>query len=86
VLTLEEAARLYHIPLHDYGPGRGQGALVAVGSGLMLAVMDQATCLRWAVDTGELRTIPSAALHALEFARLLVRRQVLVRPCRSEFG
>ena len=56
MMTLDHLARLYQIPLTDYGPARkGNGLLVAVGSGLMMSVMDVCPELRWCFDTAELR-------------------------------
>jgi hypothetical protein len=54
-VTPEQVGRLYGVELVDYGEHRGRGVLVAVGAGLMMAVMDGAPSLRWAVDTGTLR-------------------------------
>lgn len=56
MLTLEQASRLYGVPLTDYGERRGQGLLVSSGSGLMMAVMDACPAFRWCVDLDTLRS------------------------------
>jgi len=48
MFTIEQAARMYSIPLIDYH--RGSGVLIGSGAGTMMAVMDQALELRWCVD------------------------------------
>jgi hypothetical protein len=60
MLTIPEAAKMYRIPLTDFGPeGWGEypcrrGVLVSSGAGIMSAVMDQVP-FRYCVDTDELR-------------------------------
>lgn len=52
-MTPAQLGRAYDTPpVIDYGPHRGPGLLLATGAGLMLAVMDQLTTCRWAVDLG----------------------------------
>jgi hypothetical protein len=65
VLTLKQAARLYHVPitdyaLHDEPDARGEGLLVSSGAGMMMAAMDCCPKLRWCVDIDGLRDRPSA--------------------------
>jgi hypothetical protein len=55
VLTLEQASNLYAIPLTDYGPSKGAGLLVSSGCGMMLAIMDCCSMLRWCVDIDGVR-------------------------------
>lgn len=66
VLTLDQASRLYHIPLTDYGAwgddSRGNGLLVSSGCGMMMATMDCVPALRWCVDTDDLRGRKSARI------------------------
>lgn len=49
---IDQVARAYDIPLLDYGSHRGNGLLLAVGSGLMMTTMDYIPSLRWCVDVG----------------------------------
>jgi len=49
-LGVPQCARIAGVPIFDYGPDRGQGLLVAGGTGLMLSLMDQCRSLRWCVD------------------------------------
>ena len=59
--TVAQVSRLYCIPVIDYldegnGYGReGNWLLVAAGTGLMMAVMDQEKRFRWCVDIDGLR-------------------------------
>lgn len=49
MFTVDQAARLYAVPIIDYErPSRGM--LVSSGAGLMMSVMDEAPALRWCVD------------------------------------
>jgi hypothetical protein len=65
-LTLEQASRLYHVPVTDYrtrdddGGARGNGLLVSSGAGMMMAAMDCCPSLRWCVDVDDLRGRPTA--------------------------
>lgn len=47
--TPEQIAALYNVTTYDYGPHHGQGVVVASGTGLMLAIMDQVP-VRYCVD------------------------------------
>lgn len=49
--TVEQAARLYRMPIVDYH--RGRGVLISSGCGIMMAVMDQVP-FRWCFDTDRL--------------------------------
>jgi len=52
-MTPTQLAYAYGVPTPiDYGPQRGDGILFAVGSGLMMAAMDQLPYVRWALDVG----------------------------------
>jgi hypothetical protein len=53
--TLEQAARLYQIPLIDY-ERPSKGLLVGSGAGTMMATMDALPCLRWCFDIDRLPT------------------------------
>ena len=63
--TLEQASRLYGVPLTDYEQldydehghtgARGAGLLVSSGAGMMMSVMDCCPSLRWCVDVDGLR-------------------------------
>lgn len=56
---VEQAAKLYGVPLVDLE--RGNGVLISSGCGLMMAVVDQVP-FRWCVDTDKLT---KAQQHAL---------------------
>jgi hypothetical protein len=52
-MTPAQLAWAYSVPAPiDYGPERGNGILFAIGSGLMMAAMDQLPHVRWALDVG----------------------------------
>lgn len=57
---LMATARGYGIPLVDY-EREGDGVLISVGSGLMMATMDAIPRLRWCVDIGGGRIPPRLA-------------------------
>lgn len=71
--TIEQAARLYHVPLIDYGAQRGEGVLLSSGAGLMTAVMDQCHELRWCADMDR---SPDARL--LDFCMMTSRRASII--------
>lgn len=50
MFTLEQASRLYGVPLIDYERPTARGLLVSSGSGIMMSVMDKVPTLRWCVD------------------------------------
>jgi hypothetical protein len=50
MFTLDQASRLYGVPLIDYERPNARGLLVSSGSGIMLSVMDKVPSLRWCVD------------------------------------
>lgn len=50
MFTLEQASRLYGVPLIDYERPTARGLLVSSGSGIMMSVMDKVPSLRWCVD------------------------------------
>lgn len=59
MLTVKHAARLYAMPLIDYGDDQDayedrRGVLLGSGCGLMMGVMD-AVPFRWCMDTDELK-------------------------------
>ncbi len=49
VFTIEQASRLYRIPVIDW-ERPSTGLLIASGSGLMMSVMDTVPELRWCID------------------------------------
>ena len=49
--SVEQAAKLYGIPLLDFG--RGRGVLISSGCGIMVGVMDQ-VAFRWCIDADQL--------------------------------
>jgi succinyl-CoA synthetase beta subunit len=48
---IQSVSQAYHVPVIDW-ERPGDGLLLAVGAGLMMATMDEITRLRWAVDLG----------------------------------
>ena len=50
-VTLEAVARMYRIPIIDWGRG-GDSLLLSTGAGLMMATCDVIPRIRWAVDLG----------------------------------
>lgn len=54
MISVEELARAYRVPLLDYGQDRGGALLVSSGCGIMMAAMDQSRHLRWCLDIDRL--------------------------------
>lgn len=54
MFTIEQASRLYGVPLIDYSRPTARGLLVSSGSGIMMSVMDKVPSLRWCVDVDSL--------------------------------
>ena len=64
-MTPAQLAWAYGVPAPiDYGPDRGDGILFAIGSGLMMASMDQLPHVRWALDVGGPKQGPHALVTA----------------------
>ena len=59
--TIEQASRLYRVPLVDYGRP-STGVLVSSGCGIMMGVMDACPELRWCVDIDDLKRRPEARI------------------------
>lgn len=58
-MTPIQLAHAYGVPAPiDYGPHRGDGLLFAIGSGLLMACMDQLPAVRWALDVSAPRQGP----------------------------
>lgn len=51
---IEFLSKVYNVPVIDYGTDRGNGILVATGSGLMMTIMDMRKEIRYCVETKEL--------------------------------
>jgi len=53
MISVDSIARMYRIPVIDYDR-ESRGVLVSSGCGIMMAIMDDASSLRWCVDIDEL--------------------------------
>lgn len=51
-----QVARIAGVTIHDYVRADASGVLVTSGTGIMLALMDAAPCLRWCVDLDLIRS------------------------------
>lgn len=70
-MTPDQLAKLYRVPLTDFGEHDRRGLLISSGAGIMSSVMDQVP-FRYCVDTDELRGRMDwlesfvAAMHSLD--------------------